>query len=109
MPNPRLVSATQDLCNSLLASPNSSEAVTELTERLQHDVTQGHSLTTGSTAVWVTEMREACDQLNIPSDATVWTTWLTEVALATREPDHVAEHAPNERTVWVADDLPTPS
>ena len=108
MPNPRLVSATQALCDVLRTHSNSSEAVKELAERLQHDVAHGQSLTTGSTDVWVTELREACEQLNIPSDAIVWKTWLAEVALATCEPDHVAEHAPNERTVWVADDLPTP-
>lgn len=109
MPNPRLVSATQALCDTLRTHSNSSEAVKELAERLQHDVTHGQSLTTGSTDVWVSEVREACDQLNILSEAIVWKTWLAEVALATREPDHVAEHAPNDRTVWVADDLPTPA
>ena len=108
MPNPRLVLATQALCDALLAYPNSSEEIINLTDRLQHDVVHGQSLTTGSTDVWVTEVHEACEQLNIPSDAIVWNTWLAEVALATREPDHVAEHAPNKRTVWVADDLPTP-
>ena len=108
MPNPRLVSATQNLCNALRASLHSSEAVTELAERLQHDVAHGQSLTTGSTDVWITEVRDACEQVNISSDAIVWKTWLTELALATREPDHVAEHASNERTVWVVDDLPTP-
>ena len=108
MPNPRLVLATQVLCEALRASIHSSEAVVELTDRLEHDVAHGQSLTTGSTDVWVSEVREACDQLNIPSEAIVWKTWLTELALATREPDHVAEHAPNERTIWVVDDLPTP-
>lgn len=108
MPNPGLVLATQALCDALRAHSDSSEAVTELAERLEHDVAHGQSLTTGSTDVWVTELREACEQLNIPSEAIVWKTWLAEVALATREPDHVAEHAPNERTVWVADDLPAP-
>ena len=108
MPNPRLVSATQALCDALRAHSDSSEAVTELAERLEHDVAHGQSLTTGPTDVWVSELREACDQLNIPSEASVWKTWLTEMALATREPDHVAEHAPHERTVWVADGLPTP-
>lgn len=109
MPNPRLVSATQALCDALCTSLHSSEAVKELAERLQHDVAHGQSLTTGSTDVWVSEVREACEQLNIPSEAIVWKTWLAELALATREPDHVAEHAPNERTIWVADDLPTPA
>ena len=108
MPNPRLVLATQALCDALRAHSDSSEAVTELAERLQHDVAHGQSLTTGSTDVWVTELREACEQLNIPPEASVWKTWLAEVALATREPDHVVEHAPHERTVWVADDLFTP-
>ena len=119
MPNPRLVLATQALCDALRASLHSSEAVTELAdsseavkelaERLQHDVAHCQSLTTGPTDVWVSEVREACEQVNISSDAIVWKTWLTELALATREPDHVAEHAPNERTIWVADDLPTPA
>ena len=84
MPNPRLVSATQALCDALRASLHSSEAVTELAERLQHDVVHGQSLTTGSTDVWVTEVHEACEQVNIPSETIVWTTWLAEVALATR-------------------------
>ena len=108
MPNPRLVSATQALCDALRASLNSSEAVKELAERLQHDVAHCQSLTNGPTDVWVSEVREACEQVNISSDEIVWKTWLAEVALATREPDHVSEHAPNERTVWVADGLPTP-
>ena len=108
MPNPRLVSATQALCDALRTHSNSSKAVTELAERLEHDVAHGQSLTTGSTDVWVKALHEACEQLNISSEAIVWKTWLAEVALATREPDHVAEHAPNERTVWVADGLPTP-
>lgn len=108
MPNPRLVLATRALCGALLGYPNSSEEIINLADRLEHDVAHGQSLTTGPTDVWVSEVREVCDQLNIPSEAIVWTTWLAELALATREPDHVAEHAPNERTVWVADDLFTP-
>lgn len=108
MPNPRLVSATQALCDALRAPLHSSEAVFELTDRLEHDVAYSHSLTTGPTDVWVSEVREACELLKIPSEAPVWKTWLAELALATRKQDHVAEHAPNERTVLVADDLFTP-